>query len=567
MIHLIPWRARRQLCIYPLLALLAACGPANVPAAPTTPTPASVPSGPTVLAHLPASDLDTPTVPASAASGPTVLARLPASDRDTPTALASAPATPVLATNPPASGAPPSQYAVLFDASHGETAGNADWVISTSQPDPLRERAAPQREADWTGAISAWGVALQRTGRYRLMTLAGGRPISYGDHSNPLDLANFNTFVVPEPNVRFSDAEKTAIMRFVQNGGGLFMIADHDQSDRNNDGMDSLRIWNDLMAKNSIQAGNPFGFHFDTLNIGTDNPHDIPASAANNPVIHGPFGDVSSSIIRNGTTVTTDPAADPAVQALLYRSHADTSGNTGVFFVTSTFGQGRVAAWGDSSAIDDGTGAKNEKLFDGWNDAGGSDAILALNATEWLAQGGASVPAATNIPAATVPAATTPVVAGPTQQTLVQNGDFEQGQTGWRVSSIDNRPLIGSERAHGGKQSAILCGTNNCKASLSQSIALPADTKTITLSYYTYIDTQETNHAFDFLDVEIRDSSGKKLKAIQRLSDGDLAGEWQQTSADLSEFAGQTVQLVFSATSGKTKPTAFFVDDVNVGVE
>lgn len=28
-------------------------------------------------------------------------------------------------------------YSVLFDNAHAETAGNADWVISTSQPDPL----------------------------------------------------------------------------------------------------------------------------------------------------------------------------------------------------------------------------------------------------------------------------------------------------------------------------------------------------------------------------------------------------------------------------------------------
>jgi len=482
-------------------------------------------------------------------------------------------APPTRATVSPAANAPtvnastaptPNRYTVLFDASHGETSGNADWVISASQPDPLGEQAAPKRETDWTGALSAWGVALQKTGRYRLMTLPRGGQISYGDRTNQLDLANFDVFVVPEPNVRFSDAEKTAIMRFVQNGGGLFMIADHDQSDRNNDGMDSLRIWNDLMTNNSVQTGDPFGFHFDMLNIDSDNPRDIPASAANDPVIHGPFGDVSGSIIRNGTTATIDPAVNSTVQPLLYRSRADTSGNGGVFFLTSSFGQGRVAAWGDSSAIDDGTGARNEKLFDGWDDAGGSNAILALNATEWLAQSGIDVPAAANIPTVIVPAVTSPAVAGPTQPALVQNGDFERGQEGWRVSSSDGRPIITGQRAHGGKQSAMLCGTNNCKASLTQMLALPVGIRTISLSYYILIDTQETNHAFDFLNVEIRDAGGKKLRTIQQLSDGDPAGEWRQTSADLSEFAGQTVQLVFAATSGKTKPTAFFVDDVSM---
>ncbi len=33
-----------------------------------------------------------------------------------------------------------------------------------------------------------------------------------------------------------SAAEKTAVMKFVQNGGGLFLISDHTGTDRNNDG-------------------------------------------------------------------------------------------------------------------------------------------------------------------------------------------------------------------------------------------------------------------------------------------------------------------------------------------
>src|SRR6266508_6364648 len=95
--------------------------------------------------------------------------------------------------NTPAAGIPThsGSYAVLFDASHGETSGNADWVISASRPDPLGERARPRVETDWTGALSAWGVALHTTGRYRLMTLPRGEQISYGERTNRLDLANF----------------------------------------------------------------------------------------------------------------------------------------------------------------------------------------------------------------------------------------------------------------------------------------------------------------------------------------------------------------------------------------
>jgi hypothetical protein len=37
------------------------------------------------------------------------------------------------------------------------------------------------------------------------------------------------TFVLPEPNVLLSAAEKTAVMKFVQNGGGLPDLRPHRQ--------------------------------------------------------------------------------------------------------------------------------------------------------------------------------------------------------------------------------------------------------------------------------------------------------------------------------------------------
>ncbi|MGW2254279.1 putative Ig domain-containing protein [Kitasatospora sp. NPDC001660] len=274
------------------------------------------------------------------------------------------------------------QHRVLFDNSKAETAGNADWIISTSQPDPLGENADPQSETDWTGAISSWGVALQKTGQYSLKTLPSGSTITYGT-GGALDLANFDEFVLPEPNVRLSDAEKTAVMTFVKNGGGLFLISDHTGSDRNNDGWDSPAIINDLMTTNSVNSNDPFGLSVDLLNIQTDNPTAV--NDATDPVLHGPFGTVTGSIIRNGTTFTLKPADNPSVKGIVYRTGS--SGTTGAFFATSTFGKGRVALWGDSSAIDDGTGEPGKTVYDGWNDPAGTDAALGLNATAWLAAG------------------------------------------------------------------------------------------------------------------------------------------------------------------------------------
>ncbi|MDQ0912556.1 hypothetical protein QFZ22_008541 [Streptomyces canus] len=171
-------------------------------------------------------------------------------------------------------------------------------------------------------------------------------------------------------------------MTFVKNGGGLFMISDHTGADRNNDGEDALEILNDLMTNNSVDSTDPFGFSIDSLSISSDYPSAI--SDSSNPVLHGSFGTVTKSLIASGTTATLKPADNSAVKGLLYRTGY--SGNTGAFFATSTFGSGKVAFWGDSSPIDDGTGQSGNTLYDGWNDTGATNAALALNATEWLSQ-------------------------------------------------------------------------------------------------------------------------------------------------------------------------------------
>jgi hypothetical protein len=286
----------------------------------------------------------------------------------------------------PASSAAPAVHRVLFDDSKAETAGNADWIISTSNPDPLQQNPAPQAETDWTGAISSWGVALQKTGQYSLDTLPPSSTITYGNTANALDLSRFDAFVLPEPNIRLSSAEKTAVVQFVQNGGGLFLISDHTGSDRNNDGWDSPKIINDVMTSNGVNNNDPFGFSVDSLNITTDNPVAIHDSS--NPIINGPFGTVTGSILRNGTTMTLHPADNPNVRGLVWLSTANQSGSTGAFVVTSTFGKGRVAVWGDSSAIDDGTGESGKSLYKGWDDPAGTNAAIGLNTTAWLATAG-----------------------------------------------------------------------------------------------------------------------------------------------------------------------------------
>ncbi|MGV9890453.1 hydrolase [Streptomyces sp. NPDC003395] len=453
------------------------------------------------------------------------------------------------ATATPAHAATP--HRVLFDNAHAETAGNADWIISTSQPDPLGQDSTPSAETDWTGALSSWGVALQKTGDYSLKTLPSGSGLSYGGTS-ATDLKNFDTLVLPEPNTLFTSAEKTAIMNFVKNGGGLFMISDHTGADRNNDGEDAVEILNDLMTNNSVDSTDPFGFSIDALSISSDHPAAI--SDAGDPVLHGSFGTVTKSLIASGTTATLKPADNPNVKGLLYRTGY--SGTTGAFFATSTFGSGRVAFWGDSSPVDDGTGQSGNTLYDGWNDTSATNAALALNATAWLAGASGSTGGGTG-GGGTCTAAQ-----------LLANPGFESGATAWTASSgvISNDT---GEAARTGSYKAWLNGYGAAHTdTLAQSVTIPAGCTSATLSFYLHVDTAETTTttAYDTLKAQVLNSSGTVLSTLATYSNLNAASGWTQRSFSLAGYAGQTVTIKFTGTEGSTLETSFVIDDTALNV-
>lgn len=466
----------------------------------------------------------------------------------------------------PAAPAATTPHRVLFDDTKAETAGNADWIISTSQPDPLAQNPSPSSETDWTGAISSWGVALQKTGDYTLDTLPPGNSITYGT-SNALDLKNFDTFVLPEPNILLTASEKTALMEFVQNGGGLFLISDHNGSDRNNDGADSPKIINDLMTNNSVDSNDPFGFSVDLLDISSDSPTAI--DDPTNPVLNGPFGTVTGSSINDGTTFTLNPSDNPAVKGLVWRTGSSPTGTTGAFFVTSTFGSGRVAIWGDSSTIDDGTGESGKTLYNGWDTA--SNAALALNATAWLAgndstgggTGGTTTGGTTT--GGTTTGGTTGGGGTCTGGQLLTNPGFESGTTGWSASSgIIN--TSSKEPAHSGSYKAWLDGYGTTTTdTLSQAVGIPAGCSA-SFSFWLHIDTAETSKttAYDTLKVQVLNSSGTVLGTLATYSNLDAASGYTQRTFDLSSYAGQTVTLKFTGTEDAEDQTSFVVDDTAV---
>lgn len=296
---------------------------------------------------------------------------------------------------------------ILFDARKAEMAGNADWVIDAdlfnigtgtggimqtgkgSEANPQRYPTPAQSgvtsttaETYWKGALSAWAITMVKRG-YPVETLPYNGSITYGNTSNAQDLSNYKIYVCVEPNIRFTTAEKTAILQFVQNGGGLFMVADHTASDRNNDGWDSPAIWNDLMNNNGTVT-NPFGINFNLVTFSQTTS--AVANLATNSILHGAAGNVTQMKFSSGTSMTLNKTANANALGLVFKTGSSTTGTTNVMFAQSKYGSGRIAAIGDSSPIDDGTGDTGDQLYNGWSaEVSGNHARIITNATLWLA--------------------------------------------------------------------------------------------------------------------------------------------------------------------------------------
>lgn len=297
-----------------------------------------------------------------------------------------------------------SQQKFLFDASKAETAGNADWIIDADKwnldyspnahtggyeanaqqiPTPSQNNISSNTSENyWKGALSAWGVELIKKG-YFVETRPYNGDITYLDQSNPQDLSNYAVFVVCEPNIKFTSSEKTAIIQFVKNGGGLFMISDHNNSDRNGDGYDSPAIWNDLINNNAV-ADNPFGIKFD-YEFFNEQTNNIP-NTTDDPLINGSYGKVTRVEFYGGTSMTLYPNQNSSVKGVVYEEGSSTSGTKNVMCAYATYGTGKVVALGDSSPADDGSGDNGDNLYDGWlEDANGNHRKLIMNGSVWLA--------------------------------------------------------------------------------------------------------------------------------------------------------------------------------------
>lgn len=283
---------------------------------------------------------------------------------------------------------------VLFDNSHGQTAGAADWVID--------------------GGFSDFGNALANDGYY-VKELRKTTPFTYDD------LKEYNVFVIAEPQIPFKTSEQAALKQYVESGGSIFFIGDHYNADRNKNRWDGSEVINGYRRgayedptkgmstdeRNSAAMqdvtstdwlSDNFGVRFRYNALGDINANIIvPANQA-----FGITEGVSAVAMHAGSTLAiTDPEK---AKGIVYLPKTNAKWNNAVdqgvyngggieegpYVAVSKLGAGKAAFIGDSSPVEDAspkylreeTGTR-KTTYDGFKEV--DDAMLLVNTVNWLA--------------------------------------------------------------------------------------------------------------------------------------------------------------------------------------
>jgi len=202
---------------------------------------------------------------------------------------------------------------LIFDESHGQTAGNADWVLD--------------------GGYS------------ELKTIAnnlGLNIFSLKESINKDILSLFDTFIIIEPNVRYLKEEIRSIMDFIENSGEIFLVSDHGGADRNGDGWDSVRIINELLTEYPLRL------------VG-DNIEQAPIKNIEEHILTKKVNEIG---VWNGTSISHNNS---------FKSLIKDDKDNPLLVINEEL---EMIIFSDSSTFDDGTGNPGDILHDGlsWGD-------------------------------------------------------------------------------------------------------------------------------------------------------------------------------------------------------
>lgn len=283
---------------------------------------------------------------------------------------------------------------ILFDNTHGQTAGAADWVID--------------------GGFSDFANAIADNG-YFVKELRKSGSITYND------IKDYDVFIMPEANIPYKTTEQDAILTYIQNGGSVFFISDHYNADRNLNRWDSSEAFNGYRrgawnnptkgmsteeansermtgVQSSDWLANNFGIRFRYNALGNVTADQIVSPSQSFGITEG----VSTVAMHAGSTLAIlDPKKAKGIVYLPSTNaawtHAVDQGvyngggiEEGPYVAISKLGAGKAAFIGDSSPVEDSTpkyvrenNGSTKTTYDGFQEQ--NDATLLTNLIDWLA--------------------------------------------------------------------------------------------------------------------------------------------------------------------------------------
>ncbi|WP_240421145.1 OmpL47-type beta-barrel domain-containing protein [Paenibacillus periandrae] len=284
---------------------------------------------------------------------------------------------------------------ILFDNTHGQTAGAADWVID--------------------GGFSDFANGLASSG-YDVKELRKSTPITFDD------LKDYHVLVIGEANIPYKISEQNALLQYVNSGGSIFFIADHYNADRNKNRWDASEVFNgyrrgawedpakgmsseerssSLMQEiaSSDWLATNFGVRFRYNALGDIITDQIVAPEQAFGITSG----VSTVAMHAGSTLAiidptkakgivylpqTNEAWPNAVDQGVYNGGGIAEGP---YAAVAKVGAGKAAFIGDSSPVEDATPkylreetGQSKTTYDGFKEQ--NDAALLVNTVNWLAK-------------------------------------------------------------------------------------------------------------------------------------------------------------------------------------
>jgi hypothetical protein len=155
-----------------------------------------------------------------------------------------------------------------------------------------------------------------------------------------------------------------------------------------------------------------------------------------------------------------------------------------------------------------------------------------------------------------------PVVFRPNpNETLINNGDFEQGHVAWTETSSNGYKLILQPpdlivTPHDGNWAVWLGGWDDEISSIQQQVVVPAGYPY--LSYWHWIGSQEQLCQYDFGEVIVNSAVVEKYY----LCVPNNANGWVKRVVNLSAYAGQSVSLQIYAETNASINSNLFIDHV-----